>query len=147
CYEGVDSYQAFDAADLSICENLYAAGPGAVTAPFFQYHHADKVVPGEGWPPGSSSISGMAFGNGDDYPSQYAGALYFADYSRDCIWVMPIGANGLPDPAQRATFVDGAANPVMLQIGPGGDLFYVDFNGSIRRISYGVNQSPTAVIS
>ena len=44
-------------------------------------------------------------------------------------------ANGLPDPATREVFVNGAANPVDLEIGPGGDLFYADLNGgTIRRI-------------
>ena len=57
------------------------------------------------------------------------------------------GADGLPDPARIRTFAAGAANPVDLQIGPGGDLFYADFDGgTIRRISYtATNQPPTAV--
>jgi hypothetical protein len=58
------------------------------------------------------------------------------------------GGDGLPDPATRATFVAGAANPVDLQIGPGGDLFYVDYDGgTIRRIRFtSGNQAPNAVI-
>ena len=48
---------------------------------------------------------------------------------------MKVGANGLPDPDQIETFVAAAAGPVALEIGPGGDLFYVDMNGgTIRRI-------------
>lgn len=44
-------------------------------------------------------------------------------------------ADGLPDPTSRTTFVAGAVNPVVLQIGQGGDLFYMDFDGgTIRRI-------------
>ncbi len=39
---------------------------------------------------------------------------------------MQKGTNGLPDPAKLETFVAGAATPVDLQIGPNGDLFYVD---------------------
>ena len=59
---------------------------------------------------------------------------------------MPAGTNGLPNPAARANFVTPAANPVHLEIGPAGDLFYVDFSGgTIRRIKYFVaNQPPTA---
>ncbi len=81
------------------------------------------------------------------YPSEYRGALFFADYSRDCIWAMLPGANGVPDPARIRTFAAGAANPVQLQIGPGGDLFYADFDGgTIRRVSFtAANQPPTAV--
>ena len=49
-------------------------------------------------------------------------------------------------PANVQTFVGGAANPIDLQIGPGGDLFYVDFGGSVRRITHSAttNRSPTA---
>ena len=48
---------------------------------------------------------------------------------------MLAGSNGLPDPNNRQTFVSGAANPIDLQFGPGGDLYYVDLDGgNIRRI-------------
>ena len=118
------------------------------TAPFYTYSHPQLVVAGETCPTGSSAIAGLAFNQGGTYPASYQGALFFADNSRDCIWVMFAGANGLPNPATRATFVAGAANPVDLQIGPGGDLFYVDFDGgTIRRIQFtSGNQAPTAVI-
>ena len=41
---------------------------------------------------------------------------------------MEKGTNGSPDPGQLKTFVTDAENPVDLQIGPNGDLFYVDFD-------------------
>jgi len=147
CYEGAARQGNYEAAGLSICQSLYAQG-NAVTAPIFTYNHSDKVVAGETCPTGSSSITGLAFYRGGNYPSSYSNALFFADYSRDCIWVMFAGTNGLPDPSQRATMVAAAANPVDLQIGPNGDLFYVDFTGgTLRRISYfSANQPPTAVI-
>ena len=106
------------------------------------------MVAGETCPTGSSSISGLAFNQGGTYPASYQGALFFSDFSRKCIWSMLAGANGLPDPATRATFVASAANPVDLQIGPGGDLFYVDFDGgNIRRIQFtSGNQAPNAVM-
>ena len=58
------------------------------------------------------------------------------------------GAQGDPDPSLRASFAEGASGPVDLQIGPGGDLFYVDMNGGkIRRIqSFSTNQAPVALI-
>ncbi len=148
CYEGNGRQGGYDGANLSICENLYAQA-GAVTAPFFTYAHSAKVVLGETCPSGGSSISGLAFYDGGTYPASYDGALFFSDYSRSCIWVMFADANGLPDPSTRATFVAGAAGPVALEIGPGGDLFYVDLNtGTIRRITFlSTNRAPTAVIS
>jgi PKD repeat protein len=55
------------------------------------------------------------------------------------------GADGNPAPGQIRTFVAGAANPVNLETGPRGDLFYVDFDGgTIRRIEYN-NHNPEAV--
>ena len=75
------------------------------------------------------------FDRGSPYPAAYDGALFFADYSRDCIWAM-LRRRGrrCPTRPRIATFAAGAANPVDLEIGPGGELFYVDFNGgTIRR--------------
>jgi PKD repeat protein len=149
CYEGVGRQSGYDAANLNICENLYNAGPAAVTAPYHAYHHTSRVVPNETCPTGSSSIAGLEFefaAAQNSYPADYDGALFFADYSRDCIWVMPKGADGKPAPGQIRNFVSGAANPVNLENGPGGDLFYVDFDGgTIRRITYtSANQPPVA---
>lgn len=83
---------------------------------------------------------------GNSYPAEYDGGLFFADYSRDCIWFMQRGADGHPAPGLIRTFVAGAANPVNLETGPGGDLFYVDFDGgTIRRITFtSANQPPVA---
>ena len=138
CYEGTARQPGYDAADLSICENLYGQ-PSAVTAPYYSYRHADQVVPGEACPVGSSSISGLSFHTGaaSNYPSDYDAALFMADYSRRCIWVMRKGADGKPDPTKLASFESGASGPVGLRQGNGGDLFYVDFDGgNLRRITY-----------
>ncbi len=53
---------------------------------------------------------------------------------------------GSPTPNNRQTFVSGASNPVELQFGPGGDLYYVDLDGgTIRRIrSLTTNRAPVA---
>jgi glucose/arabinose dehydrogenase/PKD repeat protein len=148
CYEGDGRQGGYDAANLSICENLYAEGTGAVVAPYFRYHHNDLVLPNDVCPKGGSSVAGtsFAFSSGGSYPAEYRGALFFADYTRRCIWAIPTGSDGLPDIAKRRTFVAAAAQPVDLQIGPGGDLFYVDLGGTVRRIRYfDQNQPPVAV--
>jgi glucose/arabinose dehydrogenase/PKD repeat protein len=150
CYEGNGRQNGYDGANLSICENLYAEGTGAVVAPYFTYHHNDLVLPNDVCPKGGSSVAGtsFAFASGGSYPAEYRGALFFADYTRRCIWAIPTGANGLPDVAKRRTFVAGAAQPVDLEVGPGGDLFYVDLAGTVRRIRYfNQNQPPTAVVT
>ena len=73
-------------------------------------------------------VAGLAFYDSGAYPGAYHGALFFADYTRDCIWAMLPGA-GRARPANRQTFVTAASDPVDLTIGPGGDLFYVDLAG------------------
>ena len=91
-----------------------------------------------------SSISGLSFYTGTSYPAQFQGSLFFSDYSRQCIWVMMRGGNGLPDPTNVQPFINGAAGPVQLRTGPNGDLFYVDFNGGrLHRIVY-TARAPTA---
>ncbi len=131
--------------DLTICQNLYSAG--TATAPYFSYRHGQPVA-GETCSTGTgSSISGLAFYTGGAYPDEFDNALFFADYSRNCIWVMYAGSNGLPDPATVEPFIQDAAGPVQLKTGPGGDLFYPDFNGgTIHRVTYVPSDgSPTAV--
>jgi PKD repeat protein/glucose/arabinose dehydrogenase len=157
CYEGGSQRPGFpqpgyQSAGLRICNDLYAAGPATIpsyawaTAPYYNYNHSASVVSGDGCTTGSSSITGMAFYNGGTYPSSYNGALFFADHSRNCIWVMFAGTDGLPNAGNRAAFVTPAAGPVDLEIGPGGDLFYAGFDdGTIRRIQYfAANQPPVA---
>ncbi|MFO0701018.1 MAG: PQQ-dependent sugar dehydrogenase [Nitrospira sp.] len=149
CYEGSLPESKYDALNLNICETLYAQA-GGHSAPYFAYRHDQAVVVNDTCNnSGSSSITGLAFNESSSYPAEYNGALFFADYSRNCIWAMFAGANGLPDPARRATFVANAAAPVHLQIGPDGDLFYVDLTGgSIRRIRFSSgNQSPQAIMT
>lgn len=151
CYEGTGRQAGYEAANLPICRTLYAT-PGAVTPPFHAYSHAAKVLPNDPCPAGSSAIAGVAiqFYSGSAYPSKYNGALFWADYSRKCIWAMTNGTNGTPNPASIENFAVGAAGPVDLQISPSGELFYADLDtGSIRRIQYtsAANRPPTAVIS
>jgi hypothetical protein len=103
CLEGALPQPAYQGAGLALCQDLYAT-PGAVTDPYYAYNHAEQVVPGEVCGTGSSSITGLAFYGTGAYPALYDGALFFADYSRSCIWAMPLGANGDPDPSARLTF-------------------------------------------
>ena len=147
CYEGIGRQPAYQAAGLNLCQSLYNT-PGSVTDPYFSYIHQQQIVPGEVCGSGSSSITGLAFYGTGAYPNVYDGALFFADYSRSCIWTFFPGANGDPDATAPMTFDGGASSPVDLQIGPGGDLYYADLNGgAIRRIQYTANnQSPIAFI-
>ena len=146
CYEGSARQGGYDAADLASCESLYGAGQ---TGPFYQYNHNAKVVASDACATGSSSLSGVAFENGSNYPADYDGALFFADASRGCIWAMERGGGVDPNPSQLSQFVGSAGQPVQVLTGPGGDIFYVDLEGGqVHRVVYnGANHPPTAVIS
>ena len=147
CYEGgIGSslkQAGYDGADLDICETLYTS-PGAVTSPLFAYTHSNDITGTDECPPApppqptSSSISGLIFYEGGTYPDEYDGALFGADYSRGCIWVMYLnGSGGSLDPSSVEVFQDQARNPVDLEIGPSGDLYYVDIiNHEVRRIRF-----------
>ncbi|HVY28977.1 MAG TPA: PQQ-dependent sugar dehydrogenase [Polyangiaceae bacterium] len=135
CYEGAGKQAGYDAADLALCESLYTGG--GHTAPFFTYAHNAGVSANDGCGRGSSSVTGIAFYTGSSYPAAYQGAMFFADYSRRCIYVMDQGQNGEPAPATARSFHVDADGPVFLTTGPGGDLFYAALNtGTIQRISY-----------
>ena len=119
-----------------------------MTPAVYQYAHSAHVVANETCPTGSSSTTGLAFypETGGTFPAAYRGGLFFTDHSRNCIWWMAKGTNGQPDPATRAVFLAPAANPVDLEIGPDGALYYADFDtNSIRRVMYSSNEPPTAV--
>ena len=150
CYEGNGHQGGYEGFGVDVCSNLYdlegSNDPSRARAPYYRYNHDNSVVTGDGCSTGSSSITGMAFYASGTYPSSYSGALFFADHSRNCIWVMPEGSNGLPDPTKLAAFVSPAAGPVDLVIGPGGDLFYAGFDdGTIRRIRYFSGNQPPIV--
>ena len=134
CYEGFERQDGYDAADVPLCEQLYAQGQAAVTAPFYQYVHA-----------GPASISGLAFYDGANFPQAYRGALFFGDYALRGIRVMHLGPDGEPDRRSLSVFRTNG-RPVDLQVGPDGSLYAVYFLGNqVRRIYYyRENQPPIA---
>ncbi|WP_410659054.1 PQQ-dependent sugar dehydrogenase [Amycolatopsis sp. lyj-112] len=145
CYEGGARQAGYDGANLNRCESLYTSG--GQSAPYYAYNHGAKVVAGDACPTGGSSISGIAFESGSNYPAAYSGALFFADSSRGCIWAMQT-VGGQPSATRLVPFVTGVNIPVQVLTGPGGDLFYVALgSGELRRVSHpgGANRPPVAV--
>lgn len=135
CYEGAGPMVGFRAIGLDLCDDLYAE-QGAVTPPTFSYAQDAPVVPGESCPTGTSSLTGVAFYEGGAYPEGFDGAMIVADYARKCIWAFP-------REGQPVTLMERAHNPVDVQIGPGGDIFYPDFlYGTIHRITWTGNPPP-----
>ncbi len=149
CYEGTEVHPSFKAFGVPLCDSLYPPNPPTTVEPFYTYYHYYYVAGDTACSYGNgSAISGMAFYNGGSYPGTYKGALFFADHQRLCIWAMlPQTPGGVPDPTNIQTLVSGAAGPVDLEIGPAGDLFYVDYDGgTVHRLKYiGPNGPPTAV--
>lgn len=135
CYEGALPLPEYDLLDLGLCESLYAAG--TAQPPYFAYLHGDPPDPercGDGGL--NAAIAGLALYGGTDYPERLHGALFFADYRVECIWAMPLGDDGMPDPTQIETVVHQTGPMSDLVSGPEGDLFYPNLaEGTIRRIS------------
>ena len=142
CFEGPFPMPDWVSAQVNTCMNDLYRDPSAAAPPWFGYRHADDVAGNDGCAKAGSSATGLAFHEGGGYPAAYAGALFLADHTRNCVWVMFPDAHGEPDPSTRRLFIGNAAHPVDLEAGPGGDLYYVDYEGgAIRRIQYG---APTA---
>jgi glucose/arabinose dehydrogenase len=144
CLEGDGRTRDYDQLDLDVCENLYAEGGVAVAEPLYTYRHGQAIGDERCPTDDGSSISGVAFSpSGGAYPDEYDDALFFADAARRCIFVMRAGANGQPDPGNVTAFDHNAATPVELEVGPGGELWYVDlYGGKIHRIGYSATNSP-----
>ncbi len=154
CYEGptLQSYLQSNVLCTQVINNSYPAHVSPMTrvAPYYAYHHSASVVPGDGCPTGSSSVTGVAFNNHTAYPSKYDNALFFADSSRRCVWAMFAGSDGLPNPNDRGAFITGASGRVVdIQMGPDGRLYYVDFDGgAVYRVdNFSGNQPPQAALA
>ena len=150
CFEGVGPEPVYAGLGLPLCESL-DEGPGGASPPLFTYSHDTPVIPEDRCDQDAgAALTGIRFYEGGSYPAAYDGALVFADSIRGCIYVMFPGDDGRPDPLTTTTFVSGAGlyPGVDIEVGPGGDLFYVKLygdeeQGSIHRISYDPN-SPVA---
>jgi glucose/arabinose dehydrogenase/PKD repeat protein len=141
CYEGAEHIYG-----VTVCQDLFVDALQPIVPPVFTYEHQQPVVSGDSCDSGSSSTSGLAFESSSLFPARYDGSLFFADYSRNCIWVMrDSSGDGVPDASAVENFRPGAGGPVDLQFGPGGALYYADIaDGEVRAISY---QGPSAVAS
>jgi glucose/arabinose dehydrogenase/PKD repeat protein len=147
CFEGPLTGTYYQTSSLALCSTLSA---GSVVSPLFDYSQNSHMVANDGCPPiapatrAGASVSGLAFATGTAYPEAFRGALFVADYSRNCIVVLPDRGDGVPS-GTAVKFESAAANPVMLVTEPAGNILYVDLNGgAIHRIRY---QPPVASFS
>ena len=96
CYEGAARQAAWDALNVNICEGLYAAGAGAVTAPYWHYGRNASSPGAPECRSAGAAPSAIAFSEGAPFPAAYNGALFVGDYVMGCIWALRAGSNGLP---------------------------------------------------
>ena len=117
---------SYDNLNLNVCENLYAAGAGAVTAPLYAYNHSAKVST-ETCPTGGSSTAGVEFYDGGTFPSRVQRRAVL----RRLLARLHLGRCS-PAPAACLTRRPASRSstaprgPVDLQVGPDGDLYYAD---------------------
>lgn len=152
CYEGAGPNPVYQGLGLNICNGLYSEA-NSTSPPFFEYEHREEVFPDDDDCYDSaitgSAISGMdIYPDSGPFPDDYAGALFFADSVRGCIFVASAGDDGRPDASTVANFMSqGGLYPgVDVEIGPDGNLYYSlllnddeGLEGSIHRISYDPN--------
>ncbi|HEX5825382.1 MAG TPA: PQQ-dependent sugar dehydrogenase [Candidatus Limnocylindrales bacterium] len=151
CFEGAGAQPGtyYTTVTLDLCSSLASA-----SGPLWSYAHAGHMATNDGCPPvppsiaASASVSGLAFYTGTVYPPQFRNALFVADYSRNCIVVLPNSGNGVPA-GPAIPFSSAASNPVMLTTDPDGNLVYADLGtgvvpGGIHRIRY---QPPVAAFT
>jgi glucose/arabinose dehydrogenase/subtilisin family serine protease len=90
---------------------------------------------------GQAAITGGAFYRGNQFPVDYTGSYFFADYVNGFIRRLTADNHALE-------FAPSAKSPADLKIGPDGSLYYLSiFNGAVYRIRYvGTgNRDPIAV--
>jgi glucose/arabinose dehydrogenase/PKD repeat protein len=134
------------------CEGSSCGNP-AFTGPVYSYPHNGR----------DASITGGFIYRGSQFPAQYVGSYFFADYTQNWIRRLTFDASGNVSGAFNFEPPDGSADGpygdiVYLTGGPDGALYYVDLGFSdttgqsgisrIRRIRYiSNNMPPTAVVS
>ncbi len=133
-----------------ICEG--PCNDPSITDPLFFYAHNNV----------HASITGGFVYRGSQFPSQYYGSYFYADFERNYIKGVSLDVNGSVtgtfnfEPANGAS--DGPfGNITYLTEGPDGALYYVDYNfdasgnvtspGSIRRIRNTLGNQPPTVAS
>jgi PKD repeat protein/glucose/arabinose dehydrogenase len=144
CYEGPGTTQNTFWLTTNICNTLIASGDH--DAPLFSYGRNAPITAGEPCPTGGLSIGGLAVNRAGFGPASLDGALFFSDYTRDCIWYLPAGGNGTPNPAAPTLFASGVGGIVDLSFGPDGALYGLAILGErvLRFAETGDNSTPTA---
>jgi glucose/arabinose dehydrogenase len=135
CYEGADRQPLYENAGLTLCQGLYdGTFDATLQGPYYEYQHGNPPDPFDCGTGSSSALSGLAFYDGDLYSSHYRDGLFFGDFIRSCVWFMPAGSDGLPDPSQVETVAAGVS-PMDIEQGPDGAMYVLDIDGHLLRLA------------
>ncbi len=96
------------------------------------YTDALYTYPHEG---SGASITGGVVYHGDQFPSQYDGAYFFADYVRG--WMKYLTFDDSGNVSSVTMFDDDVGSVVEIDQGPNGSLYYLDIaSGTLKRVSH-----------
>jgi glucose/arabinose dehydrogenase len=134
CYEGTIRTGGYG--DRAECVSEYAkeGTAAAHVGPQHDYQHT---------PSGNAVMAGPEY-TATEYPADYRGDIFFADYAQGFIRRLKLGAAG-----QVTSVQPFATDWVGVDLGatPNGDLAFPDFEGAIKRVVYTPsNRSPSAVL-
>jgi glucose/arabinose dehydrogenase len=131
----------------ALCAAIYEKGASYVTKPIYTYRHPyDETGRDLG-----SSITGVSFYFGTGYPSEFQGALFYADYAQHFIKYLTFNDQEEPKANHFATEVGSNLGVVQLLTGPDTNLYavYLDLKtrtSQLRRFRYvGRDNSPPVV--
>lgn len=130
CREGLLANPAFAA--MPLCVSFPGGPVGTATPPVWELDRFAPVEDGCGLAGSRHALSAVGFASSAAYPSDRR-TLFVADWVSQCVWAMPRGPDGLPQPTQREVVLRGPT--VSLRPGPNGELWRVDADaGEIRRL-------------
>ncbi|MEX1255641.1 MAG: PQQ-dependent sugar dehydrogenase [Dehalococcoidia bacterium] len=127
CYEGAERHP--DQSALPACQDLFARGV-AVAAPVYAYAISE-----------GAAIIGGVFYEGGDYPPEFDGAYFFADWARGTVSVLRVDGNNELVPGSVLVVLDDGGQPIDFELGPSGDVYYLALDleagtGEIRRLTH-----------
>ncbi|MVM32592.1 PKD domain-containing protein [Spirosoma sp. HMF4905] len=105
--------------------------------------------PVTGTPFNGNCSTGGAYYSGTNFPAAYRNLYYFGDYGANWIKAATLGSNGTITDVKEFVPAGGTNGVVDIEFNPlDGAIYYTNINnGEIRKISYGTNQPPIAVLS
>ena len=127
CYEGAAAHPTYSA--LTTCQDLYASGD-PVTHPLYAYANS-----------GGATVVGGVFYQGSSYPAELQNAFFFGDWARGTISALKVDAGNQLVPDSVQTVLTGSGQPVNLEIGPDGDVYYLtldppNYTGELRHLRF-----------